>query len=119
MDVKKRTAVPENLDLFEKLMSVIPEIEIKGATMPYTSMNGNMYSFLKDGQVALRLPEKERQTFLKKFGSSVFEAYGAVMKEYVTITLPMLKRPKDLTGYVKASHAYAKTLKAKAAKKRS
>lgn len=56
---------PENLDLYTALMSTLPNTEIKGATMPYTSMNGNMYSFLKDGLVGLRLPTTIREAFIK------------------------------------------------------
>ena len=36
--------------------------------MPYTSLNGHMFSVLhKDGSVALRLPAAEREAFLKKY----------------------------------------------------
>jgi hypothetical protein len=35
--------------------------------------------------LAIRLPEDKRQEFLKKYKTTLFEAYGAVMKEYVTV----------------------------------
>jgi hypothetical protein len=35
--------------------------------MPYTSLNGHMFSFLTEtGTMALRLPAGEREAFLKK-----------------------------------------------------
>ena len=50
----------ESLALYERLVATNPEVERKGATMPYTSVNGHMFSFLgKDGGVALRLPAEE------------------------------------------------------------
>jgi hypothetical protein len=82
-----------NLELYAALMT-FPEVEIKGATMPYTSVNGNIYSYLKDGSVALRLSEEDRKTFIKKFKSKLFETYGIIQKEYVTISPTLLKKKK-------------------------
>lgn len=108
----------ENFELYTKLMGLVPLIEIKGDKMPYTSMNGNMFSFLKEGSVALRLSEVDRCEFIKKFKSQLFETYGTVMKEYVTISPTQLKKSKDLKPFVKKSFDYAKTLKAKPTKKK-
>jgi hypothetical protein len=119
MVTKKKNITPENLELYEVLMHSVPEIEIKGATMPYTSVNGNMFSFLKEGMVALRLPEEKRDEFIKKFKSRLFETYGTVMKEYVTISPALLKKTNELKPYVKISAGYAKTLKIKPSKKKS
>jgi hypothetical protein len=33
----------------------------------------------------MRLPERVQEEFLKKYEAKYFEAYGAVMKEYVTV----------------------------------
>jgi hypothetical protein len=109
---------PKNLALYTQLMSVVPKAEIKGDSMPYTSMNGNMYSFLKEGSVALRLGQADREEFIEKFKSKLFEAYSAVMKEYVTITPALLKKTKELKPYARKSFEYAQTLKAKATKKK-
>src|SRR5688572_26530782 len=109
----KKPLVP-NFDVYTKLMSSVPGIEIKGAAMPYTSVNGNMFSFLKDGMVALRLPEKEREDFVKKYKSSLFKSYGAVLKEYVTVSEKQLENTKVLLPYAIKSYEYAKTLKPKA-----
>jgi hypothetical protein len=41
--------------LYDALLATNPEIERKGATMPYTSVNGNMISLLiPDGNEATR-----------------------------------------------------------------
>jgi TfoX/Sxy family transcriptional regulator of competence genes len=109
----KKTITPRNEDLYVSLMNQVRGIEIKGATMPYTSFNGNMFSYLKDGDVALRLGEKEREEFIKKFKTSLFQTYGITQKEYVTIPAALLKKYKDLKPYVIKSFEYVKTLKAK------
>jgi hypothetical protein len=33
----------------------------------------------------LRLPKDEHEKFLKKYKTTLFEAYGAVMQEYVAV----------------------------------
>ena len=39
-------AFAENLKLYEKLVATNPDVERKGDTMPYTSLNGLMFSLL-------------------------------------------------------------------------
>jgi hypothetical protein len=116
MAIKKTE--PKNLELYTRLMSAVPEADIKGNSMPYTSINGNMYSFLKDGSAALRLAEDDRRDFIKKFKSKLFETLGTVMTEYVTVSPALLKNTKELRPFVKKSFGYAKTLKAKPTKKK-
>jgi hypothetical protein len=73
---KTSDAVPaEKLALYEKLVATIPDVERKGATVPYTSINGHMFSYLaKTGTLALRLPEPERQKFLDKYKTTLCTA---------------------------------------------
>ena len=53
-------APAESVALYEALLATNPEIERKGATMPYTSINGSLFSLLSaDGTLALRLPAKD------------------------------------------------------------
>jgi len=48
MGVKKEQSnhSEETLELYDKLIAALPGVERKGATMHYTSLNGNMFSFL-------------------------------------------------------------------------
>ena len=120
MSTKKKSRIPaEKIELYEKLVATIPDVERKGADNPYTSMNGNMFSLLHspDGRLALRLPEDEREKFLKKYKTALFEAYGTIMKEYVAVPDALLKK-KELQKYFAMSYDYAKTLKAKPTKKK-
>jgi hypothetical protein len=68
--------------------------------------------------MAFRLPTREREAFLKKYKSKLFEVYGAVMKEYVTVPDALLKNTKELQQYMAVSYEYAKTLKPKVSKKK-
>lgn len=67
---------PDKLILYEKLVASNAGVELKGATVPYTSMNGNMSSYLsKEGKLALRLPPADIEAFLKKYKAKLCEAY--------------------------------------------
>jgi len=111
---------PYKLALYDKLIATHPKIERKGAANAYTSLNGHMFTLLgKSGTLALRLPEKEREKFLKKYKTTLFEAYGAVMKEYVTVPDSLLEDTKTLRKYLVLSYAHIETLKPKPTKKKS
>ena len=120
MSAVKKSSIPaEKLELYEKLVATNPKIERKGATHPYTSLNGNMFTLLNPpGTLAIRLPADEREKFLKKYKTTLFEAYGAVMQEYVTVPDALLKKTNDLRKYLDLSYEYVKTLKPKPTKKK-
>ncbi len=115
MSPQKKSNIPaDKLALYEKLVKTNPKIERKGAANPYTSLNGHMFTYLnQSGSLALRLPEDEREKFLRKYKTTLFEAYGAVMKEYVTVPDSLLKDTKTLQQYFQLSYEYIKTLKPK------
>lgn len=105
----------EKLELYEKLVATIPGVKRKGATMPYTSLNGHMFSLLtKEGWLALRLPAAERDAFLVQYKTKLCEQYGTVMPEYVEVPDALLKRTEELQGFFEISYAYVSSLKPKA-----
>ena len=112
---KAAPEVPEDkLELYEKLVSTNPSVERKGATVPYTSVNGHMFSFLtKDGTLALRLPAEERNAFLNKYKTKLCEQHGTVMKEYVEVPEALLKNTRELKKFFDLSYAYVGSLKPK------
>ncbi len=111
---KKAAALGDKLALYEKLVATNPKVELKGDANGYTSLNGNMFTLLhSSGRLAIRLPEEEREKFLKKYKTTLFEAYGAVMKEYVAVPDELLKKTAELKKYFDQSYEYAKTLKPK------
>ena len=117
---KKSKAPPESLELYEKLVAINPNVERKGAANPYTSLNGHMFSYLHpSGSMALRLPEGERDDFLKKYKTKLFEAYGAVQKEYVTVPDSLLRNTKELQKHFEVSYRYVQSLKPKPTKRKT
>ncbi|WP_180541623.1 hypothetical protein [Nevskia soli] len=107
-------APADKVELHDKLVATNPSVERKGATMPYTSVNGNMFSYLtKDGKLALRLPAGKREEFLKKYKARLCEAYGVVQKEYVEVPDSVLASTRELKKYFEASYEYVSSLKPK------
>jgi TfoX/Sxy family transcriptional regulator of competence genes len=100
--------------LYDQLIATRPEIERRGAANPYTSLNGHMFTLLHTSRsLAIRLPEDKREEFLKKHKTTLFEAYGVVMKEYVAVPDRLLKNAKELQKYLGFSYDFVKTLKPK------
>ena len=109
-----------NLKLYEKLVATNPKVERKGATMPYTSINGHMFSlFTREAWLALRLPTEEREAFLKKYKTKLCEQYGTVMPEYVQVPHALLKKTQELRKYFDQSYAYVGSLKPKPTTKKA
>ena len=104
--------------LYDKLVDTNPRVERKGATVPYTSLDGHMFSYLaKSGELALRLPEEAIEKFLKKYKTTLCAQYGIVQKEYVMVPDDLLKKTRELKTYFDLSYAYVRSLKPKSAKK--
>jgi hypothetical protein len=118
MPSAKKSAPSKNEVLYDQLIVTIPALERKGDANPFTSLNGNMFTLLHQSRLAIRLPEGEREKFLKKYKTKLFEAYGAVMQEYVAVPDTLLENTKELQKYLALSYQYAKTLKPKPTKKR-
>jgi hypothetical protein len=116
MSAKKAAAKApaDKLVLYDKLLATHPKTERKGATMPYTSLNGHMFSLLTpSGALILRLSEEEREAFAKKYKTAPTIMYGAVMKEYVTVPDALLKKTGELKKYLALSYDYVSGLKPK------
>jgi TfoX/Sxy family transcriptional regulator of competence genes len=113
-------APAESVALYDVLLATNPEIERKGATMPYTSVNGNMFSLLTpEGTLALRLPAVDREAFLKRHETALCEQYGVVMKEYVQVPPSLLQNTRALAKYLDVSYRYACSLKPKPTRKKT
>ena len=102
------------LNHYEKLIATHANAERKGASMPYTSVNGHMFSFLtKAGRLALRLPDQEREAFLKTYKTKLCEQHGTVLKEYVEVPDALLAKTQELKKFFERSYAYVASLKPK------
>ena len=104
----------EAVMLYEKVVAALAGVERKGDTMPYTSLNGHMFSVVhKDGSVALRLPAVDREAFLKKYKTTLSSQYGIVQPEYVVVPDSLLVKTKELRRFFEISLAYVGSPEAK------
>lgn len=102
---------------YERIVATVPGLDRKGAANPYTAINGNMSSYLHPrGAMALRLPPDLREEFLAVHGTTLFEAYGIIQKEYVTVPDALLADTEALRRYFQASVDYVSGLKPKPTK---
>jgi hypothetical protein len=106
---KPTKAIPAaKLALYEKLIATDPSIERKGATIPYTSANGKMFTYLSPtGGLRLRLPPDEREAFMKKYKAKAVVQHGVVMKDFVAVPPGLLARTAELKKYLPISRAFA------------
>lgn len=104
----------ENLEKYDALVAMFPDIQRKGKKVPYTSLNGNMFSYLgPDGTLALRLNQADREKFIDAYNTSLDVQHGSVMKEYVRVPLEIQLDLDKCSFYFQRSLDYAKTLKPK------
>ncbi|MEW7007401.1 hypothetical protein [Lentilitoribacter sp. EG35] len=94
--------------------------KVKGKANPYTSINGNMFSFLdKEGTLCLRLSKADLANFMAEHDVPPVKQYGAVMKDYVSIPHPVLDDQKRLKEVFGKCLDNAKSLPAKPTKKKN
>src|SRR4029078_3202816 len=106
-----RDEYAEVLEQYDWLIAMLPGVERKGATVPYTSLNGHMFSYLsKAGTLSLRLPEATRTAFLRKYKTRLCEQYGIVQKEYVEVPAALLGKTAELKPYFAESLSYVTSM---------
>jgi hypothetical protein len=116
---KKSYPPKEKIDLFDKLIASVPEIERMGDTVPYSKANGSMFVHMnKSGSVGIRLPKEAQEEFLEKYNTELFETYNTIMKEWVCVPDDLLGRPDELKEYLLQGFEYVKTLKPKPTSKK-
>ncbi len=77
-------------------------------------MNGHMFSFLSpSGSMAMRLPAGEREDFIERYGTTLHQAGGKALKEYVTVPDGLFRETGQLEPWFGSSVTYVAGLKPK------
>lgn len=106
------------LEHYRKLAQIHLDDEVKGKANPYTSLNGNMYSFLdKTGTICIRLSNDDRKDFMRAHGLYPVMQYGSVMKEYVSLPNDVLANEVALNAILLQCKTNTAGLPTKATKK--
>jgi hypothetical protein len=109
----------DRLEVYDRVIETEPGVTRKGATLPYTSMNGHMFSYMNEGHLVLRLPPPEREAFLERYATTLHAAYGIVQKEYVDVPDALFANTVERTPFFRSSYAYVAALKPKPTTRRS
>jgi hypothetical protein len=115
---KSKLTREKKISLYNKLVATCPGATVKGDTVPYTSLNGHMYSFLsKQDEMTLKLPADEKEKFIAKYKTRLAQNYGVIQKEYVVVPDILLEKTGELKKYFNISFNYVSALKPKATAK--
>ncbi len=102
----------KNLELYDALVDKNKNFKRKGKTMPYTSANGYMFSFInKSGELGIRLPKEKAKKFREKYSTAEFKSHGAIMKDYVHVPDSALQKESEtIASYLQESYKYVMSL---------
>lgn len=105
---KPPTAPADRVALYDRLLAAaVSPVERKGAAIPFSSLNGHMFSFLSaDGDLALRLPAEARARFLCEHAAALFVGpHGKPMAEIVAVPATLLEDTAALSPWLEISRA--------------
>ena len=104
----------EKLKIYDELVAKCPRFERKGKTMPYTSVNGHMFSQLnKAGEIGIRFSKEVQEKYIEEFDSTIFKSYNSIMHGYVLIPENMLDDLDNVARYLDESYDYVMSLEPK------
>jgi TfoX/Sxy family transcriptional regulator of competence genes len=107
------------IEEYNKLIDSFPEVLRKGKTMPYTSLNGNMFSFIsKEGDFGIRLSKENQAKYIEKTDADFLISHGAVMNGYIKVPDSIIEDEELLKETFIKSLEFAKSLKPKPTKKK-
>jgi len=102
------------LKTYDALVAQCSRFERLGKTMPYTSANGYMFSlFNKASEIGIRFSKEVQEDYMKKFNTTLYHSYGAVMRGYILIPEHMWTDDKTVVKLLNESYDYVMSLKTK------
>jgi hypothetical protein len=116
---KATTVSADSVERYRRLIATIPGLERKGASIPYTSVNGHMSSYLTEsGSLVLRLSGPDRDRFITEYSARLHEAYGIVQKEFVDVPDDLFAAVDRVAPWFALGHAWIAGQKSKATRRR-
>lgn len=102
---------------YNEIVATLPEVERKGKTTPYTSLNGHMFSFLsKEGTLGLRLDQGQIEQLINDQGAKRMEQHGRTMQDFAEVPKKLFESDEVFDWFAK-SFEHTSTLKPKPTKK--
>lgn len=101
----------ERLALYDAIVEQCPRFDRKGKTVPYTSANGHMFSFLnKNAELGFRFSKEVQNQYFEKYKTTHFTSHNSVMKGYILITEDLLQNTTELVELLNQSFDYVMSL---------
>lgn len=106
------------IDTFYFVMESFPDAELrKMFGYPCAFLNGNMFVGLHEGNMALRMSEKDREKMLDSNLGRVFAPMpNRIMKEYVALSNEVINDTNNLLKLLKKSYEFVNALPVKVKK---
>ena len=102
---------PEVLKAFDTMIAAVKGVERKGKSMPYVSINGNMFGMINHASViGLRLANRDKAAFLLIGGTQFEGTPGYINKDYLGVPSPLYGDSKALQTWFRLSYTYASKL---------
>ena len=102
------------VDRYDEIVAQCDKIERKGKTVPYTSANGHMFSFInKESEFGIRFSKEVQENYIEKFNSGLFHSHNSVMKGYVLIPADVFADDKLMIDLLNESYDYVMSLPSK------
>lgn len=104
----------DKLIIYDALVTQCPRFNRLGKTMPYTSANGYMFSlFNKANEIGIRFSKDIQEEYMKKYDTTIYHSYGAVMRGYILIPEHLWTDDKTMVKLLNESYDYVMSLKTK------
>ena len=101
----------EVIQILDEVVAKNPNFDRKGKTMPYTSVNGYMFSQVnKAGELGIRLSKEDTAEFDSDYEANPFLSYGATMREYILIPEKLLKDKETIGKLLQKGYEYVMSL---------
>ena len=104
----------DRLIFLQNAIRNIDDLELKGKTNPYCSVNGYMIVHLSvEGTLGIRLGESDRQNLIETHNTKLYEQHGRVMKAFVQVPDTIQSDAEQLKELINIAKDFAMTLKKK------
>lgn len=101
----------ENLKIYDEIVAKCERFDRKGKSVPYTSANGHMFSFInKSGEFGIRFSKEVQEKLIKEFNSDYFYSHNAQMKGYVLIPQEIFIDQEKVKDLLNQSYDYVMSL---------
>ena len=99
------------LTIYDRAVGAIAQFDRKGKTLPYTSANGYMFSFInKADELGIRISPVAGKAFDEKHGTGPFMSHGSKMREYISIPNEMMADEKQIRELLYEGYNYVMSL---------